>query len=292
MVAMSPRMIFVALLSSAVLLTTLLYLTQRNALDIPRSKLCYATVVVGNDYAKGALVLGHSLGQTGTQIKMVAIAAGVDGPHINMLIEMGFEVKQVKETAWPKEFNGTAWAKQTRGGFTKLFLWDLDQCSRVVYLDPDCMVLRNIDHLFAYSELSAWKNSKDPTRFSSGVMVLEPSAETFKELKDFLAAGKGFITKEGDATMLESSDGSILNPFFEQKKKVHSLDKTYNTMHPKSFTERSTHVYHWSRQSKPWDDTQGIPVSRPNQLWRIMWNQCCIGWEGYFELDFDPPPPK
>ncbi|CAI7890398.1 unnamed protein product, partial [Closterium sp. NIES-53] len=60
----------------------------------------------------------------------------------------------------------------------KLRLWQLTEYAKVVFVDADILVLRNMDHLFEYPELSARSNSR--RFFNSGVMVIEPSQCTFE----------------------------------------------------------------------------------------------------------------
>src|SRR5258706_11645771 len=56
--------------------------------------------------------------------------------------------------------------------FTKLRAWQLFDLDRVVLLDADTLVLRNIDDLFERREFAAGPDFFLPHRFNSGVMVL------------------------------------------------------------------------------------------------------------------------
>lgn len=51
---------------------------------------------------------------------------------------------------------------------------------KIIFLDSDLLVLKNLDGFFAYPQLSAAPN--DFTLFNSGVMVIEPSQCMFEEL--------------------------------------------------------------------------------------------------------------
>ena len=66
--------------------------------------------------------------------------------------------------------------------FTKINSWLLVQYTKCVFLDADCVVLRNIDDLFDREELSAAPDAGWPDCFNSGVFVFQPSKDTFTKL--------------------------------------------------------------------------------------------------------------
>ena len=66
--------------------------------------------------------------------------------------------------------------------FSKLNIWTLTSYSKIVYLDSDILVLKNIDDLFEREELSAGSEDLWPDVFNSGVLVIEPSQTTFERL--------------------------------------------------------------------------------------------------------------
>ncbi|KAJ8460936.1 hypothetical protein OPV22_033862 [Ensete ventricosum] len=72
-----------------------------------------------------------------------------------------------------------AWKLQ---GGSKFRLWQLTDYDKVVSINADLLVPRNIDFLFAMPEVSTVGNNA--TLFNSGVMVVEPSDCTFRLLMD------------------------------------------------------------------------------------------------------------
>ncbi|GIY10072.1 glycogenin-1 [Caerostris extrusa] len=64
----------------------------------------------------------------------------------------------------------------------KLNIWRLNQFSKCVFLNPDCLVLRNCDELFQHNELSAVPDIGWPDCFNAGVFIFIPSTHTFSEL--------------------------------------------------------------------------------------------------------------
>lgn len=70
---------------------------------------------------------------------------------------------------------------------TKLHVFRLTQYSKVVFLDADVLPLRPLSHLFLLDhEFSAAPDVGWPDIFNSGVMVLSPGEDKFRELQELL----------------------------------------------------------------------------------------------------------
>ncbi len=85
--------------------------------------------------------------------------------------------------------------------FTKMKCWLLEQYSKCVFLDSNCVVLRSIDDLFQREEFSAAPDAGWPDCFNSGVFLYRPSKETFNKLMLFASQQNA------------SFDGSFVSPF-------------------------------------------------------------------------------
>ncbi|CAA0823300.1 UDP-glucuronate\\x3axylan alpha-glucuronosyltransferase 1 [Striga hermonthica] len=68
--------------------------------------------------------------------------------------------------------------------YSKFRLWQLTDYDRIIFIDADLLILRNIDFLFGMPQISATGNNG--TLFNSGVMVIEPSNCTFQLLMDHI----------------------------------------------------------------------------------------------------------
>ncbi len=70
--------------------------------------------------------------------------------------------------------------------FFKLNICKLTQFEKIIYLDADMIVQKNIDCLFQYPSISATTGGKSEnpqwTEFNSGIMVIEPSVTLFDAL--------------------------------------------------------------------------------------------------------------
>ena len=76
-----------------------------------------------------------------------------------------------------------------RIGINKIQMWQFVSYEKIVFLDSDMLILRNIDELFDLDELHAVSEKgeayRDPgklTALNSGTLVVEPSIQTFREL--------------------------------------------------------------------------------------------------------------
>ncbi|KAL6844267.1 hypothetical protein ACP4OV_025940 [Aristida adscensionis] len=141
----------------------------------------YATVLhSGDSYVCGAIALAQSIRQSGSRRELVALvdAQGVGGEQRAALAAAGWQVRAAPRIRNPRAVSGA----YNEWNYSKFRLWQLTEYERVVFLDADLLVLRNMDWLFDEEapELSAAGNSAG--RFNSGVMVLEPCNCTFELL--------------------------------------------------------------------------------------------------------------
>lgn len=149
----------------------------------PRSSIgrqAYATVLHSADaYVCGAIVLAQSIRQSGSTRDLVALvdAENVGAEHRAALATAGWQVRPAPRIRNPRAARDT----YNEWNYSKFRLWQLTDYDKVVFLDADLLVLRDMDFLFEEaSELSATVNNG--VRFNSGVMVLEPCNCTFELL--------------------------------------------------------------------------------------------------------------
>lgn len=225
----------------------------------------YVTLVTGPDYALGALALARSLHRTGTQAPLVVLAtegvAGLDalvteGCHIVPVAPLplsdAFRARHSREA----QHAGAPFTKGTKPdfhdplqNFSKLRLWELEEYERVVFLDADTVVLRNIDRLFTYPEGAAapnlYRSLDDFHRLNSGVFVAAPSKRTFAAMCEALDQPGAFWPR---------TDQTFLEAYWPD---WHGLPYTYNTLQyvylnlPALWRWDKIHVLHYQYE-KPW----------------------------------------
>ncbi len=225
----------------------------------------YATLVTNADYALGALALARSLRQVdaGPPLVVLATATATD---LEALEAEGCIIKPVAQLPVSEAFRArhsrTAVHERapfTKGekpafhdpldNFSKLRLWELTEYQRVVFLDADAIVVRNIDKLFGYPQFSGapnlYESLDDMHRLNSGVFVAEPSAATFAHMLQTLDA-ENAVWRRTDQTFLET--------YFPD---WHGLPYIFNTLQyvyfnlPQLWSWPSIHVVHYQYE-KPW----------------------------------------
>lgn len=228
----------------------------------------YVTLVTNADYAMGALALVRSLRLSGTAADIVVLhTGGVESSDLAPLRALGARLVAAELLPTSAAFNERhqrarlhANAPFTKGNkpafhtpldnFAKMRLWQLTEYERVVFIDADAIVLRNIDRLFAYPEFSAapnvYENLADFHRLNSGVFVARPSAETFARMLAMLDTPDAFWPR---------TDQTFLQAFFPD---WHGLPVFFNMLQyvwfnlPDLWDWKAISVVHYQYE-KPWE---------------------------------------
>lgn len=216
----------------------------------------YVTMLGGGDaYVPGVEALGRSLAASGTrEAKIVMVTPDVSRAARATLAGQGWIVREVGALPAPNHGRSVLFPRFD-GVFTKLRAWELTDLEKVVFLDADTLVLQNVDDLFERSEISAAPDFLMPDRFNSGVMVLEPSAETFRRMVESLESTASY----------DGGDQGFLNSFFAGWYAMpveHRLPVGYNLFHfifqfveghpvLRRTLEREAKILHYAVQ-KPW----------------------------------------
>ncbi|CAI9102234.1 OLC1v1000473C1 [Oldenlandia corymbosa var. corymbosa] len=143
-----------------------------------QQRVAYATVLHSSEaYVCGAIALAQSIIKSNSTRDLILLA----DDHISEkswrgLEAAGWKIKRIKRIRSPhakkyayNEYN-----------YSKLRLWQLTEYDKIVFIDSDLIVLRNLDEFFVYPQLSAVQNNGHI--FNSGIMVLEPSECAFQTL--------------------------------------------------------------------------------------------------------------
>ncbi|XP_076885898.1 inositol phosphorylceramide glucuronosyltransferase 1-like [Bidens hawaiensis] len=107
---------------------------------------------------------------------VVLVSDGVSDYAKTLLQADGWIVKPISLMENPNQVRPTRFW----GVYTKLKIFNMTDYEKVVYLDADTIVIKNIDVLFKCGKFCA--NLKHSERLNSGVMVVEPSEELFKDM--------------------------------------------------------------------------------------------------------------
>eukprot|EP00983_Pelagomonas_calceolata_P031205 979750-Pelagomonas_calceolata.AAC.2 len=219
--------------------------------DIQQSSLNYAyvTYVFDEEAAKGAIVLLYSL-----------LEVGSISPRIVMTIpgcicfQTEEKIRAVQGCLFYIERQITHPSKvrlfRQHLRFNKLHSWNLTAFDKVIMLDADMLVLKNIEHVFRKPPISAVEDPGAPEKFNSGFLVLSPDRALFEEMLFYLPVLRSY----------NSGDQGYLNRFFSWKNhSFHRLPFLYNVFprlrKHESWTDFKDNIFilHFTAQVKPWD---------------------------------------
>ncbi len=148
----------------------------------------YVSLISGGDaYVEGIEALGRSLAESGTRVPRIVLATSdVPVEARDRIAATGWEVRLVEPISDPHPEQERTYTRFGRS-FTKLRAFGLTGLDKIVFLDADTIVLRNIDELFERPAIAAAPDFFMPDRFNSGVMVVEPRPALLETFMDELA---------------------------------------------------------------------------------------------------------
>jgi len=197
-------------------------------------KFAYVTYLSSLEYFPGVIALGRSLKRTSFQKRVVMIRAEAPGFSVEItdfLENEGWEVQIILSIANPDKSRKGSY---NEWNFTKLRMWTLNY-GVVIYLDADTLVLQNLDYLFhvpfregevlavgecGYTQLQS--DCISHSEFNSGVLVLHPSAKTFKLMVEAMP----------NLPSATGGDQGFLNLFFQGSWRPLSFQYNFLKMHP------------------------------------------------------------
>ncbi|KAL5060999.1 hypothetical protein RYX36_032603 [Vicia faba] len=181
------------------------YLTQslgNNKSNDQGPKLAYVTVLHSSEeYVCGAITLAQSIllsrKSISESIDLVLLADDSIGLESTRgLKAAGWKITRIQRIRSPfaneKAYN--------RWNYSKLRIWQLTMYDKIIFIDSDLLVLKNIDSFFAYPQLSAAPN--EDVIFNSGLTVVEPSQCMFEymmnktsKVKPYNGGDQGFVNE-------------------------------------------------------------------------------------------------
>ncbi|KAH9689125.1 putative UDP-glucuronate:xylan alpha-glucuronosyltransferase 4 [Citrus sinensis] len=138
----------------------------------------YVTVLHSSEaYVCGAIALAQSIIQKNSTRDLVLLHdKSISGKSLRGLRAAGWKTKWISciRSPFAKKDSYNEW------NYSKLRVWQLIEYDKIIFIDSDLLVLKNIDEFFFYPEFSAAGTNK--VLFNSGVMVIEPSLCKFEDL--------------------------------------------------------------------------------------------------------------
>lgn len=191
----------------------------------------YITLLSTLSYLPGVIVLHDSVKRTHSPYPFwVAVSSNILQETIDKLKGRGMNVLRL---SIPIEIPATFKEESGHWGntFDKIHLFGLTEFSKLVYLDSDMIVIKNIDVLFDRPHLSAVAAGQsihpDWTRLNSGLMVIEPQYQLPQKIANVSDRAVSQVRALGGNKI---GDQDVINAYYNDwpdRKDLH-LDQGFN----------------------------------------------------------------
>lgn len=233
------------------------------------AKRVFATFLTGNgSYLPGVLALDFGLKRVNSSYPLVVFTtSSIDKTVKEKLIRKKIKVIQVNSITPPdeiKKLNIASGFKRWNESFSKLEILKQSRFEKIIFLDADMLIKKNIDHLFDSPNLSAVAagNSLRPSwiDLNSGLLVIQPSNELYKTAINCLNT----LSKSNSLERYRAiGDQDILHlafPEWPTNKKLH-LSEKYNmlsyfmnkTIKNGYVNPQDISIIHFASSTKPWN---------------------------------------
>jgi hypothetical protein len=223
------------------------------------SPYAYAAFFASEDFLPAIQVLLHSLSATSPAYPLVlgVVEGAVSGAALAAALRHA--TMPVEVQLWPRlpPPRGARQAARWGVNWTKLRLWQLEQYAKVLYLDADVLVLRNLDGAFeaplgaraSFLGTPDWGKWTRPgsAKMNGGVFLLAPSAARMARLTAFAAHTARYRSEEAEQ--------GLFNAYFGAKAcclpHTFNAQKTLALHYPALFNLSDIKVLHFVGE-KPW----------------------------------------
>lgn len=231
----------------------------------------FLTMLSTESYLEGVLVLSESLKRTKTKYPLTVVITKDISRDIEDILK-NFDINVIKidkqielpeETTLSNEKAGHAHWNYT---LQKLFIFELTQFEKIVYLDSDMIVLDNIDELFTKPHTSAavagqqYPENIGWEKLNSGCMVITPRKSIVEKIIKVLPEVQKHKKFFGDQDLLQA--------YYNEWEKDESLklDEKYNLFDGyieyyiknlgyklyDATSEKNIAIVHFTGSAKPW----------------------------------------
>lgn len=176
-----------------------------------QNKRTYITLLSSDDFVIGVVMLNWSLQRVKVSYPLLVLCTtDISAPSIQILEKFHISYKFLPEHILINKdvVNNSLEFKHWNKTFDKLIIWSLVEYEKIVYLDSDMQVIRNIDYLFDAPHMSAviadqW-NEPGLDKLNSGLIVIEPNIKEFEGLKQLGESGSIALKNMGDQDIIRA----------------------------------------------------------------------------------------
>ena len=180
----------------------------------------FVCVLSTDDYLEGVLVLDYNLKQLFTKYPLLClINESISDRTKKILDYFGIKYKLINKV----NYSSSSYERWNYT-FDKLNVFSLTEYDKVVYLDSDFLILKDIDDLFKINRFTMTSDIPfHNDKLNSSVMVIKPNMDDYNGLIEL-------VKKYEDEKIDDIGDQNVINDYFMGKKNVLSLDSSYNEM--------------------------------------------------------------
>lgn len=230
----------------------------------------FVTLLSSENYLTGVFVLQHSLVQVQSKYPLlVLLTPSISYDIENILHKSNILTKRIlPKFTPPPEIIAKISQRRWANTFEKLQAFDLVEYEKIILIDSDMVVFRNIDHLFALPHLSAAKGSGDLAGyehwqlFNTGLLVINPASGLGEKIFEMWHQVAEKTSDFGDQDLIKAYYGDFwlqnnlrlpttyncFAPFMDRL--IH--EKGYN-LHFSNPDEHTISVIHYVNALKPWE---------------------------------------
>lgn len=198
-------------------------------------KYAYITAITNKSYLLGLRTLAKTLRHKGTTIPLyVMMPEKCRNSELHSeVIKLNLDIIFLPDIRVDSTYSANNKMAHWNDTFFKLNVAQLIQFSKIVFLDADMIILKNIDHLFAYPSLSATTGGKSAhpewKEFNSGIMALKPSDELFQGLIECIVPA----IERKNALNMGYGDQDVFNQYYPDwmNDPQHDFGERYNVEH-------------------------------------------------------------
>lgn len=191
----------------------------------------YITAITNENYYKGLAVLIKSLKKVNVKYSInVMVPDSMDISLISKIQKLDIGIIKMPWISIPEVAEQENLSQNWNHTFFKLNIMRLTQFEKIIFVDADMLVLKNLDHLFNYPSISATTGGKSAhpewNEFNSGLMIIEPNANEFEKLVSCIPSAISRKQSMG----LGYGDQDVFNEYYPEWNTLpnHNIGEEYN----------------------------------------------------------------
>ena len=253
----------------------------------------FVTLLSTESYLPGVLALNESLRRYQSKYPMlVVVSSGIKSITKDILEKSGMRVVTCSQgMEVPVEIKNKSghWGNT----FDKIYIFGLTDYSKLVYVDSDMIMLRNIDELFDKPHMSAVSAGKflypDWIRLNSGIMVIEPERGLTEKIMMMLDKSLLEVAALGGKALGDQDLINAYYPDWPRSTELH-LDEGYNIFqsHLDLYIDKGSYAFpsdkiplkkqvsivHFIGKDKPW-----MKLATAKHLLNLLKKKSAVRWE-------------